>query len=308
MKILVTGGSGFLGGHIIDSLALKSAKFLVAAPSRVELNLANQSAVETYIAKFKPDVVVHSAAVVGGIGANHKNNFDFLASNSVIDSILLRVCADLKIDKLVTFGSSCMYPPGTGRALREEEIDPTAFEPTNQGYAIAKKHLFDLVRLGREQNEFYWTQLVLSNLYGPGDNYDPETSHLIATIIDKLLYAEKNSETRIKIWGSGKPRREFTFVRDVSDWIADFVVSDATNWPMSLNLGYGKDISVGELYEIAARALSWEGEFELDLTKPDGAMDKLMDSSWARQHFGWEPKTGIQTGIEQSIVWRKRNL
>lgn len=304
MKVLVTGGNGFLGGNIVHSLS-KNKNLVVSAPSRSELNLLNRNSVDGFLRDLKPDIVVHAAAVVGGIGANHKHNFDFLVSNSVIDSNLLSVCSDLNIDKLVSFGSSCMYPPGTGRALGEDEVDPKSFEPTNEGYAIAKKHLYDLVKFVREEKGFSWTQLVLSNLYGPGDNFDPGSSHLLAAIINKLLSAENHSESRILIWGSGKPRREFTFVTDVSTWISDFVVSDAKKWPLSLNLGYGKDYSVQELYRLAAQILGWEGEFELDLSKPDGAMDKLMDSSLARNSFSWNPKTDIETGIRQSIDWRK---
>jgi GDP-L-fucose synthase len=200
-----------------------------------------------------------------------------------------------------------MYPPGTGRAIAEGEIDPNAFEPTNEGYALAKKHLLDLVRFAREQHGFHWTQLVLSNLYGPGDNFDPDSSHLLAAIVDKILAAKESNSPKVEIWGSGKPRREFTFANDVSDWIADFLETDSSSWPESLNLGYGVDQSVRELYEIAAEIVGWDGKFEFDNSKPDGAMDKLMDSSKAKKSNFWQPKTDVRSGIKRTIEWRLQN-
>lgn len=306
MKVLVTGGTGFLGGNIVKSLS-QTAYVEVLTPSRSELDLENRDSVRSFLDVAKPDIVVHAAAFVGGIGANYKNNFKFLVTNSTIDSNLLGVCAELGIRKLVAFGSSCMYPPGTGRAITEGEIDPNSFEPTNEGYAIAKKHLLDMVKFAREQHGFDWTQLVLSNLYGPGDNFDPESSHLLAAIIDKILAAKKDNSSKVQIWGTGSPRREFTFVNDVSDWIADFLATDSATWPESLNLGYGEDYSVLELYEIAAEILDWDGEFELNPSKPDGAMDKLMDSSKARQSYSWNPETGIKSGMNRAIEWRLEN-
>lgn len=307
IKVLVTGGTGFLGGHIAESLSKKEALSLLT-PSRKNLDLADRKSVESYLLAHKPEIVVHAAAFVGGLGAHYKNNFSFLVANTTIDSNLLGVCADLNISKVVTFGSSCMYPPGTGRALSEQEMNSSYFEETNEGYAIAKKHLWDLVRLSRERDGLSWSQIVLSNLYGPGDNFDPKTSHLIAAITTKLLAAVEESQPNIEIWGSGRPRREFTFVTDVSQWLSEFIQTPASKWPESLNLGFGKDYSVKELYEMAADILGWKGDFVLDPSKPDGAMDKLMDSSKARAFFGWRPQTTIGDGIRRTLQSRKDQL
>lgn len=304
MKVLITGGRGFLGSHLLDSVS-RNHGFSVSAPSRSSLNLLDRSEVENYLLASKPDIVVHAAAVVGGIGVNHLNHFNFLASNSLIDTNLLSVCADLGIDKLICFGSSCMYPPGTGRAMPEDSLDVNSFEATNEGFAIAKTHLQNLVRFARNQRGLNWTQLILSNLYGPRDNFDPSSSHLLAAIINKILSADASSESKISIWGSGEPRREFTFAPDVSNWVAEFIRTDPADWPFRLNLGYGIDYSVMELYRLAAATIGWDGDFVLDSSKPDGAMDKLMDSSHAQLYFNWAPQTNIHDGLEHTLKWKK---
>lgn len=307
VKVLITGGTGFLGQNIVKSLR-QNKNLDIFSPSRWELDLENRLAVEKYISEIGPEMVVHAAAKVGGIGLNSRNGFNLMVTNATIDSNLLGVCFDLKVSKLVSFGSSCMYPSGSGRAMTEQEVDSGSFEPTNQGFAIAKTYLQNLIRVARDQGGFCWTQIVLSNLYGPGDNFDPNTSHLLGAVINKLECAERDLASKVSIWGSGKPRREFTFVEDVSDWLADFVTSNPEKWPVSLNVGYGKDYSVSEIYSLAAQIFEWKGEFQLDESKPDGAMDKLMDSSIARNSFNWNPQTDLETGMRQTIHWKSRRL
>lgn len=274
----------------------------VLHPLKAELDLRYEGQIEEYFKTHEVHSIIHCAAKVGGISANIEKPADFILENLVIDSNLLSAARKWQIKNLVYFGSSCMYPRDFRQPLVESDILGGPLEPTNESYALAKISAARAVTTTALQDGLTWRVLIPSNLYGPGDNFDPASSHLVASIIHKVLEAKENGLTSLEIWGDGTARREFTFVED----IAEFVVANLhriSDWEMAMNIGAGVDYSVREYYEMVCKVLNFELNFKYDLTRPAGMKQKLMSSSIARKN-GWDPSTNLVDGLLKTINWK----
>jgi len=302
-KILVTGANGMLGKSVTKSL--DSSNFEVISITRNEVDLTDSVATKKILEKYSPDAIIHCAALVGGIQANISGGGKFLLQNLAIDNSILISAKELEIRDLVYIGSSCMYPANRDSALTEDQILTGPLEKTNENYALAKIIGSRMVEAIAQEFHLNWRTFIASNLYGPHDHFGSDKSHLLSAIITKAVEAKK-SNGKIEMWGDGKPRREFTYVEDFSDWIA-FSMDKLEKLPQNLNVGIGTDHSVHEFYSLALKAIDFQTEIIPNLDKPNGNMRKLMDSSKARI-FGWNPKTSIEQGISETINWYLSNI
>jgi len=303
MKTLVTGGTGMLGSSL-EKFARKQGHEILT-PNRIELDLLDETSTRLYLAEFKPKVIIHAAARVGGISANIAHPFEFLIDNIRMDSNLLTAASVMEIPNLIYIGSSCMYPRNLSHAMREEEILTGPLEPTNESYALAKLVGWKIIKIIAGSSSLAWRTVVLSNLYGPNDHFNPARSHLLAAIIEKVVEAKIVKSPTVEMWGDGSSRREFTYVDDVSEFIIQSIPL-LSEFPETMNLGAGLDYSVREYYDIVFNALEYDGEIREDLTKPTGMKRKLMDTSLA-QEYGWNPKTSIDSGVKQTVAWYKQH-
>ncbi len=297
--MLLTGSNGMLGSSILRKLVDKNSKVL--SPSSEALDLRDPLATLSFIKANNVETIIHCAARVGGIAANVEKPADFILTNLQIDTSLLSAARQQKIRNFVYFGSSCMYPRNSNQPMNESAILTGPLEPTNQGYALAKISATEVISSVQKQDLLNWKVLVLSNLYGPRDNYNPGSSHLIAAIIAKIHDARQRALSEVEIWGSGNSRREFTFVDDV----AEFVVSQIDKipqWEPVMNLGSGVDYTINEYYHFVSEIMGYQGRFVHDLSKPDGMPKKLMDSSLAKK-LGWRPRTDLRLGLKKAIDW-----
>jgi len=297
MRALLTGGSGMLGSalrrlNVGDSLE-------IVAPTRSELDLTDAAAVRAYLARDRFDLVVHAAAKVGGISANIADPAGFLQENIALNLAVIGGAAEAGVPQLLNIGSSCMYPKDYRQPLVETDILKAPLEPTNEGYALAKivaaRHCEYLSASG----SLAYRTLIPCNLYGPGDSYAPDHSHLVASIIAKLHSAKRTGSSVVEIWGDGTARREFLYVDDLARWLLSLTDARIRGLPPYLNVGYGADLNVADYYRVAAALIGYDGEFSFDLSKPVGMRQKLMDSSLARS-FGWAPETPVETGIARA--------
>jgi GDP-L-fucose synthase len=244
-------------------------------------------------------LVVHSAAKVGGIQANIENPVNFLLENLQMDSTVISSSLAEGVRNFVYIGSSCMYPKDYRQPFEESDLLQAPVEPTNEGYALAKITGSKLCEYASNSIGVNYKTVIPSNLYGPGDNFDPYSSHLLASVVRKVHDAKLENLPTISVWGSGTARREFTFVDDVAGWIAKSV-DKVESLPSRLNLGSGKDYSVDELYQIAMQIIGHEVPIVHDESRPEGMRSRLMDSSMAKTKFGWTPTTDIATGISKT--------
>lgn len=292
-----------LGRHLKTELELLGHE--VVAPNSSELDLRDARATSELMERTAPDAVVHSAAKVGGIQANIEAGGMFLTANLAIDHSVIFGAKDLGIKNFVYIGSSCMYPANRMEPLQVSDILSGPLEPTNASYALAKISGTKAVEAFDAIENFNWKTFVASNLYGPGDHFDPARSHLLAAIISKVQIAKEEESTQIVMWGDGKVRREFTYVIDFAKWVG-VSISNLQNLPSIMNVGCGEDFTVQEFYNIVMSELGFEGELIADLSKPNGNLRKLMDSSIARS-FGWNPSTTINRGIVETHHWLLEN-
>jgi len=303
MKVFLTGGRGMLGRHLMTELELLGHQ--VVAPNSSELDLRDPLATSTIIVRTAPDAVIHAAAVVGGIQANIDGGGRFLTENLEIDHSVIFGAKNLGVKNFIYIGSSCMYPANRMEPLQVSDILSGPLEPTNASYALAKITGAKAVESFDSVEGFNWKTLIASNLYGPGDHFEPGRSHLLAAIISKVQAAKEEKSAQIVMWGDGKVRREFTYVIDFAKWVGASI-SNLQNFPSLLNVGCGDDFTVQEFYEMVMRDLSFEGELVADLSKPNGNRRKLMDSSVARS-LGWNPSTTISKGIVETNRWLLEN-
>ena len=303
MKVFLTGGRGMLGRHLMTELELLGHQ--VAAPNSSELDLRDSLATSTFIERTEPDAVIHAAAVVGGIQANIDGGGRFLTENLEIDHSVIFGAKNLGVKNFIYIGSSCMYPANRMEPLQVSDILSGPLEPTNASYALAKISGAKAVEAIDSIEGFNWKTLIASNLYGPGDHFEPGRSHLLAAIISKVQAAKEEKSAQIVMWGDGKVRREFTYVIDFAKWVGASI-SNLQNFPSLVNVGCGDDFTVQEFYEMVMRELGFEGELVADLSKPNGNRRKLMDSSVARS-LGWNPSTTISKGIVETNRWLLEN-
>lgn len=273
--------------------------------SSSELDLRDTRATSAFIADEQPAAIVDAAARVGGILANSRNQYEFLLENLQIQNNLIQATHDAGVPKFVFLGSSCIYPKMAQQPLREDALLTGPLEPTNEGYALAKIAGVRLIRALREQFNRDYVSLMPTNLYGPNDNFDLETSHVLPALIRKFHEAKENDHAPVTLWGSGSPRREFLHVDD----LARAVVHALENaLPDHLyNVGTGSDVTIKELAQTVQRIVGHTGEIRWDTSKPDGTPRKLLDSS--RMHaLGWKAEIGLEAGIERAYGWFQTSL
>ena len=298
-KIYIAGHNGMVGSAIYRRLKKENFENLMVT-SRQELDLRNQQQVMEYLQAVKPDVVIMAAAKVGGILANDRYPYLFLRDNLIIQDNLIHGAHQNGVQKLIFLGSSCIYPKFAEQPMREDSLLTGELEPTNQWYAIAKISGVKMCEALRKQYGREYVSLMPTNLYGEGDNFDLETSHVLPAMIRKFHDAKEQGHEPVTLWGTGKPKREFLYVDDVADAVR-FALGN-TLADNLYNVGAGKDISILELAEKIQRIVGHKGRLIWDQSKPDGTPRKLMDVSKLAQE-GWTYSTGLTDGIEKTYHW-----
>ena len=303
-KVFVAGHRGLVGSALVRAIEEREG-FEWIGEGRESLNLLIRDDVFRYISNQKPDAVIVAAAKVGGIGANNEFPVEFLSENLQIMTNILDACHQANIERVVYLGSSCIYPRMAKQPIREEELLTGELEPTNEAYALAKISGLKLVRAYRKQYGHNWISVMPTNLYGPEDNFDTETSHVLPALIARFHAAKISKLSTVSVWGTGTPRREFLHVDDLAD--ACLFLLEKYNGEIPLNIGFGEDVSIRELTELVAEIVGYTGDIEWDATKPDGTPRKWLDSSRLREQ-GWKPKISLREGLETTYKWYSSNL
>ncbi len=303
--VMVTGGSGFLGSHLVEDLESRSGDVEVFVPRSDEYDLRERSNVRRAFRDSGADTVIHLAASVGGIGANRENPGRYFYDNAVMGIELLEMARQFGIDKLTILGTICAYPKHTAVPFSESDLFDGYPEETNAPYGIAKKALLTQSRAYRRQYDFDSIYLMPVNLYGPRDDFDLETSHVIPAIIRKCVEAREAGDDEVVAWGTGEPTREFLYVEDAADGI--LTATERYDESDPVNLGSGTEISIRELVETIAEMTGFEGEVVWDTDKPDGQPRRRLDTSRAEERFGWTASTPFEEGLRQTIEWYEAN-
>jgi GDP-L-fucose synthase len=299
-RILVTGGSGFLGEKVLERLA-DHAVAEVFAPRSSEYDLRELDAVRSVLADTRPDVVIHLAAVVGGIGANMATPGQFFYENAIMGIQLIEESRLAGLDRFVCVGTVCAYPKHASAPFKEDELWDGYPEETNAPYGLAKKMLLVQLQAYREQYGFDGVYLLPVNLYGPGDNFDERTSHVIPALIKKFCDALDSGAGAITCWGSGSASREFLYVDDAADGIVGAAARYSSGEPV--NLGSGREITIAELTALIAELIDFHGEIIWDTSKPDGQPRRWLDTSRAEREFGFAAGVDLREGLRQTIDW-----
>lgn len=299
-RILLTGGGGFLGRYVNDKLSDRGCK-QVLAPSRNECDLTSQVEAAYMFAEFRPEVVIHLAANVGGIGKNRRSPGRIFLDNMAMGVNILDLSVAASVQKLLIVGTACSYPRTTTPPFSEDDLFSGYPEPTNAPYGIAKRALGEGLAACHKQYGIDSAYLIPTNLYGPGDNFDPDDSHVIPALIRKITDAVANHEDTVTLWGSGSATREFLYVTDAAEAIVR--AADVIDRPSPINLGGSGEISIADLAIKVSRHCGYEGRLSYDPAMPDGQPRRLVDSSRAMDVLGWEPETGLDDGLTQTIQW-----
>ena len=297
-RIWVAGHKGMVGSAVVRRLGRERLGSILTV-DRASLDLRRQSDVERWMADTRPDVVILAAARVGGILANERFPADFLHDNLAIQTAILKAAADKGVRKLLFLGSSCIYPKFAPQPISENSLLTGALEPTNQWYAIAKIAGLMLCNAYRRQHGLDFISAMPTNLYGPGDNYDPEGSHVIPGLIRKALAAKAARSPSLTVWGSGNPRRDFLYVDDLADALV-FLLRHYSE-EGAINIGSGQDVTIAELARQVADAVGYDGPLSFDASKPDGTPRKLLDAAKLAS-LGWVPSTTLAHGLELTLA------
>lgn len=301
-RIYVSGHNGMVGSALVRRLRQEDCEIITAGRSR--LDLRRQVEVEDFLKEIKPDCVVIAAAKVGGIVANDSYPADFIYDNLAIQTNLIHASHLFGVQRLLFLGSSCIYPKFAPQPMREDALLTGPLEPTNQWYAIAKIAGIKQCDAYRRQYGRSYVSVMPTNLYGPGDNYHPENSHVIPALVRKLHEAKVSNSPEVVIWGTGRPTREFLHVDDLADALV-FILKNYDE-EGQINAGSGQEISIRELAETLAEVIGFKGKFVFDHSKPDGTPRKLMDSSRLAS-MGWKPKIPLQEGFAAAYQWFLEN-
>lgn len=302
---MATGGAGFLGQHVVSALGARGAQNVFVPRSR-DYDLVKESQVEKLFRDHPADLVIHLAARVGGIGANQKNPGKFLYDNLMMGALVMEYARRSKVQKFVQVGTICSYPKFSPIPFREENLWNGYPEETNAPYGLAKKILLVQAQAYRQQYNFNAICLLLVNLYGEGDSDDLESSHVIPALIRKCLEAQALQAKEIVLWGTGQPTREFLYVRDAAEGILD--AAEKYDKPEPVNLGSGLEISIRDLIALIAKETGFRGQIRWDAARPDGQPRRLVDSSRAREAFGFSARTPLEEGLRRTIEgYRKRS-
>lgn len=302
-KIYIAGHRGMVGSAVWNCLEKNGFGNLIGKTSR-ELDLRDQLAVEEFMAGQQPDAVVIAAARVGGILANDRYPYPFLRDNLVIQNNLIHASHKYDVGKLIFLGSSCIYPKYAEQPISEESLLTGELEPTNQWYAVAKIAGLKLCEALRKQFDREYVSLMPTNLYGPKDNFDLETSHVLPAMIRKFHEAKQKRHASVTLWGSGTPKREFLYVEDLADAVL-FCLQNEMNQNL-YNVGTGQDLSIRKLAEMIQTITGHQGKIRWDTTKPDGTPRKLLDISKMKQE-GWTHSTELEQGIRKTYQWFVEN-
>ena len=299
-RVLVTGGGGFLGTRVVARLRTAGATEIFV-PRSADYDLRTGDGIDRALADGRPDLVIHLAAVVGGIGANRENPGRFFYENAIMGIELMERARLAGVAKFVTIGTVCSYPKFTPVPFHEDDLWDGYPEETNAPYGLAKKMLLVQGQAYRQQYGFNAINLIPVNLYGPGDNFDPASSHVIPALIKKCVDAREHGSDFIEVWGTGSASREFLYVEDA----AEGIVSGAARYDGAepVNLGVGREITIRELVELIARLTNFQGEIRWDASKPDGQPRRALDTSRARERFGFVAETSFEDGLRRTIEW-----
>jgi GDP-L-fucose synthase len=296
---MVTGGAGFLGRHVVRKLEERGARVFV--PRSAQYDLREKDGIERALAAARPQVVIHLAAVVGGIGANRKNPGRFFYDNAIMGIQLMEMARLAGVEKFVATATVCAYPKYAPLPFHEDDIWSGYPEETNAPYGLAKKMLLVQAQAYREQYGFNAISLLPVNLYGPGDNFDPETSHVIPALIRKVVEAKLRGDDHVVAWGTGSASREFLYVDDAAEGIVR--ATERYDGPLPVNLGAGREISIRELVHTIAELCEFRGEIRWDASQPDGQPRRMLDTSRAREFFAFSATTDFEQGLRQTIEW-----
>jgi len=319
-RIIVTGGAGFLGNFVVEKLKQRGAKEIIV-PRIEEYDLTEIESIERLfdhlgISKTKRPssetndersnvIIIHLAALVGGIEANRKRPADYFYANLMMGTQLMHEAWQRGVDKFVAIGTICAYPKFTPLPFKEENLWDGYPEETNAPYGLAKKMLLVQAQAYREQYDFNAVYLLPVNLYGPGDNFDLQTSHVIPALIRKCIEAQENAEDEIIVWGDGSPTREFLFVEDAAEGI--LLATENYNSSEPVNLGSGHEISIKDLVTTISRLTGFDGELVWDPSKPNGQPRRVLDTTRAEEYFGFRAQTNFEDGLRNTIAWYRDN-
>jgi GDP-L-fucose synthase len=299
-RVIVTGGAGFLGQNVVNELKQRGYNNIVVPRSR-EYDLTEQQQVRKLISDVRPQLIIHLAAVVGGIGANRENPGKYFYDNLMMGVMLIEESRRAGVDKIVSVGTICSYPKFTPVPFKEEDLWSGYPEETNAPYGLAKKMLLVQSQAYRDQYGFNGIYLMPVNLYGPGDNFDHASSHVIPALIRKCLEAKAVNAASVELWGDGSPTREFLYVTDA----ARGIVTAAENYDGSdpVNLGSGWEVTIKDLAEQIAKTVGFDGKIVWDATKPNGQPRRRLDTTKAEQLFGFKANTALSEGLENTVSW-----
>ncbi len=298
-KIYVAGHKGLVGSAIVRNLKQKGYDNIITR-TRQELDLMEPTAVRQFLTQEAPDAVIDAAAKVGGIYANSTYPAEFIYDNLTIQNNLIHGAYQAGVKKFVFLGSSCIYPKMAPQPIKEEYLLTGALEPTNEWYAIAKIAGIKMCQAYRKQYGFDAISLMPTNLYGPGDNFDLQNSHVLPALIRKFHEAKINNASNVTVWGTGSPRREFLYVDDMAD--ATVYLMENYSDEQIVNVGTGEDITIKELAELVKKIVGFNGDLVFDTSKPDGTPRKLLDVSYLKKQ-GWQYRTDIEQGITLAYQW-----
>lgn len=303
-RVVVTGGAGFLGKVVVSELK-KSGCAEVFVPRSRDYDLREKEAIVRLLQQAKPDVIIHLAAVVGGIGANRENPGKFFYDNMMMGVQLIHEAHVFGVKKFVAVGTICAYPKFTPVPFKEEDLWIGYPEETNAPYGLAKKMLLVQSQAYRQQYGFNSVFLLPVNLYGPEDNFSPDSSHVIPALIKKCVDAKKNGEKMITVWGTGKASREFLYVTDAARGIV--MAAEAYDKADPVNLGAGFEITIKDLVQIVVEETGFKGEVVWDATKPDGQPRRCLDTSRAEKEFGFKAQVSFKEGLRKTIAWYEQH-
>jgi GDP-L-fucose synthase len=298
MTVVIAGSSGLVGSAV--ERKFREEGHTVVGINKSVVDLLDKVATEQFVRDVSPSILIDAAARVGGIVANDSFPVDFLTENLMIQTNLLRASHIAKVHKVVFLGSSCIYPRDSAQPIKEEYLMTGGLEKTNSAYAIAKIAGIELINSYRKQYDKKWISLMPTNLYGPNDNFNLETSHVVPALIRKFLDAADSKLKELTLWGDGSPRREFLYVDDLAD--AVYFAAKHYDSSLHLNVGTGEDISIAELANKIMQLTGYTGRIRWDVSKPNGTPRKVLDISRIRS-LGWEPKTSLDLGLDETISW-----